>query len=165
MGSAVQIVLELYDALSERERAEVIEKILVGETPKSTFVVSGAVSEEAKAFGDAVKSWAASTKPPKRGWKKPPYWTKTVEAVDKSSLNASGAEGNWGFEPGQSKPVLFGFNKPRHLYAVLKPTPGATATVADDDGFAVEVAGATVVMTSKDWADVRERLTEILTEF
>jgi hypothetical protein len=168
MGSAVNIVLELYDALSERERAEVIDKILAGETPKATFV-TGAVSAEAKEFGDAVKAWAtkalAKPKATKRVWKKLPYWTKTVESVDKSSVNASGADGKWGFEPGTRSPVLLGLNKPRHLYAVLKGTPGETAVITDEDGFNVEVDNATVVMTSKDWVAVREQLSRILEEF
>ena len=167
MGSAVQIVVELYEALSEKERGEVIEKILKAEKVVSSFSVSDAVSAEAKEFGEAVRAWAtvATPKAAKRGWKKPPYWTKTVDAVDNLSMNASGAEGKWGFEPGQSRPVLFGLNKPRHLYAVLKATPGVTATIADDDGYTVEVENAEVVMTSKEWADVRERLTGMLVEF
>lgn len=167
MGSAVQIVVELYEALSEKERGEVVEKILKAEKVVSSFSVS--TSAEAKEFGEMVKMWAASAPtspaPTRRGWKKPPYWTKTVDAVDNLSMNASGAEGKWGFEPGQSRPVLFGLNKPRHLYAVLKATPGVTATIADDDGYTVEVENAEVVMTSKEWADVRERLTGMLVEF
>lgn len=163
MGSAVEIVMELYEALSARERAEVIEKIL-----KASAVKSAHVSAVGVEFGKAVDEWGKSVgatpvaKPPKKGWKKPPYWTKTVESVDNSSLNASGAEGKWGFDPGQSKPVLFGLSKPRHLYAVLKATPGGIATVTDDDGFTVTVMDAKVVKTSKEWADVRDMLSGML---
>lgn len=167
MGSAVEIVMELYEALSEKERVEVIEKILRASTVKSAHV--SAVGVE---FGKSFDAWAVKhvdttpvPRPPKKGWKKPLFWTKSVDSVDILSLNASGAEGKWGFEPGQKKPVLLGLNKPRHLYAVLKATPGGVATITDDDGFEITVPGATVVMTSKDWVAVRERLTEMLIEF
>ena len=61
--------------------------------------------------------------------------------------------------------MLFGLNKPRHLYAVLKATPGETTKIADDDGFVVEIADAVCVLRSKDWADVREHLAKMLDEF
>lgn len=151
MGSAVKIVLELYEALSASERVEVINQILENAVPP---VAAAAIA--APVTGGAVVK--------KRGWggKKPPYWTKTVDSVDKLSTNAHGVEGSWGFDPGQRKPVLLGLAKPRHLYAVLNPTPGVTDSVTDDDGFRVEVEGAEVLVVSKDWSVVREKLLEIL---
>ena len=150
MGSAVQIVLELYEALSANERVDVINRILEASVPP---VAAAAIA--APVTGGAVVK--------KRGWggKKPPYWTKTVDSVDKLSMNAHGVEGKWGFDPSQTKPVLFGLAKPRHLYAVLKPTPGAMDSVTDDDGFRVEVEGAEVLLMSKDWAEIRDKLLEV----
>lgn len=172
MGSAVDILMELYEALSFSERADVIEKILKGSAVKSASAWSVPGSLGSPYFGAStpVKDLLAPMSGPevvarRKGWKKPPYWTKTVDSVDHMSVNASGAEGKWGFEAGQTKPVLFGFSKPRHLYAVLKATPGGEATITDDDGFEVTVPNAEVVMTSKDWVAVRERLTDMLNEF
>ena len=84
MGSAVSIVVELYEALSEAERAEVIKQIMKAE--KAT-TASYEVSDEVKAFGDAVTAWAkdvaAAPKTAKRVWKRPPYWTNLREQVRK----------------------------------------------------------------------------------
>lgn len=150
MGSAVKIVLELYEALSASERVEVINTILEKSVPP---VAAAAIA--APVTGGAVAK--------KRGWggKRPPFWTKTVDSVDSSSVNAHGVEGQWGFDPSQTKPVLLGLAKPRHLYAVLKPTPGALDSVTDDDGFNVVVEGAEVVVASKEWPVIREKLLEM----
>ncbi len=169
MGSAVDILMELYEALSEKERVDVIEKILKGSAVKSAsaWTVAGSLGSPmtVEPVALAPMSGAEVVARKRGGWKKPPYWTKTVETVDNSSLNASGAEGRWGFEAGQEKPVLFGLSKPRHLYAVLKATPGETATIMDDDGFEVQVPNAEVVLTSKDWVSVKEQLKIMIKAF
>lgn len=169
MNSAVEIVVDLYKAMSAEEQAECLRQMAQdkaapwmpvggGGAGAAGVVVSGgggaasiAVSGGAKAFG---KSFG------KKAFR--PYWVKTVDSVDKSSANAHGAEGPWGFEATQSKPVLLGLSKPRHLYAVLKPAPGATARVVDDDGFTVEVLDAVLVLTSKEWEDIKTALVTLL---
>ena len=157
MGSAVSIVLELYEALSEKERAEVINEILAKSVPP---VVAGALAAPLPV--SALTPTGVAKK--KRGWggRKPEFWTKTVDSVDKESRNAHGVSGNWGFDPSQTKPVLLGLSKPRHLYAVLKPTPYVADEIEDDDGFSVRVEGAVVLAKSKEWEPIRDKLLELM---
>jgi len=158
MGTAVNIVLELYEALSEKERVEVINQILAKSVPP---VVVEAV---AAPWPTGAPLTPTGVTKKKKGWggRKPDFWTKTVDSVDKTSRNAHGVDGQWGYDPAQTKPVLLGLAKPRHLYAVLKPTPGVVDGVTDDDGFRVEVEGATVLVSSKEWEVVRDKLLELL---
>lgn len=148
MSSAVEIVVDLFKAMSMEEQMECLA-LIAPERGGATPSVPAATKAFGKAFG-------------RKGGGYRPFWTKTVETVDNTSTNAHGAEGKWGFEPTQTRPVLLGLAKPRHLYAVLKPTPGAVARVRDDDGFEVEVADADVVVTSKEWEPIREKLNELL---
>lgn len=148
MSSAVQIILSLAKELSEAEMKELVNELMLKE-----LVV------DAK----AAVSYAAAPAPAKGrlgrvGRKAMPFWTKTVEKIDDKSVNAHGAEGKWGVDGAFGRPVLIGLNKPRHLYAVAEAAPGEIGVVRDDDGFEVEVRDVRVVMTSKDWEEVKQEL-------